>query len=491
MRYKDSLRRLIALAGIIILAAGAAFPAFGDEQPLKVSVPDTVKGYTPCKIRIQSPVAGEAVLCLRDPNDNLWRVMHAPVTAGENIIPWDGLGENLERMFAGPYRFDVTVTGEDGTERTATAKFEINGTTPTLVYALPSSETLYLDGSEQWFVELYVSATCTVQMEIREGDKLIRTENIQVSYQQESVKVAGKSGGMFTWNGKTGKTTLKPGDYTLTFRSKNNTDYSFTYPLHVEEGPCPVYEITVTGPVVPKRGMTDEEIWEIMMKPSVVIKGSGNGILHAVSLYAEPNSRSKTTGSVREYTQALEVLETNGDWTLVRAWNYKDSKECTGYIRTDRLQVVKPAAHYGVLIDKLDQSMTVYQDGKPVGTVAVSTGKPSNHQFETAAGAFLTNIRDQGGSFAQDGFRYEYPIRYHAGNFIHGLGYTRVGRPRDYSKNLPMLGQKATHGCVRVSSFVTEENGINLFWIWTRLPYHTRVIILDDMDTEVIDDENQ
>ena len=476
------------------LIAGMTLPAIGDELPLKVSVPDTVKGYTPCKIRIQSPCAGEAVLRLLDPNDNLWRVMRATVTAGENIIPWDGLGENLERMFAGPYRFDVTVIGEDGTERTATAKFEINGTTPTLVYALPSSETMYLDGSEQWFVELYVSATCTVQMEIRQDDKLVRTDNISVSYQQESVKVAGRSSGIYYWNGKSGKNsknTLKPGDYTLTFRSKSNPDYSFTYPLHVEEGPCPVYAVTETGPVVPKRGMSDEEIWEIMMKPSVVIKGSGNGILHAVSLYAEPTTRSRVAGSVREYTQALEVLETGAEWTLVRAWNYKDSAECTGYIRTDKLQVVLPSTHYGVLIDKLYQTLTVYMDGKPVGTIPVSTGKPTNHQFETAAGAFLTNIRDQGGSFAQDGFRYEYPIRYHAGNFIHGLGYTRVGRPRDYSKNLPLLGQKATHGCVRVSSFVTEEGGINLFWIWTRLPYHTRVIILDDADTEVIDDEDQ
>ena len=481
---KNWLKRLIIMAGILVLAAGAALPAVCDEKPLKVSVPDTVKGYTPCKIKIQSPCAGEAVLRLLDPNDNLWRVMRVNVTEGENVIPWDGLGANLERMFAGPYRFDVTVTGGDGAERTASAKFEINGTTPTLVYALPSSETLYLDGSEQWFVELYVSATCTVKMEIREGGKLIRTENIQVSYQQESVKVGGKSGGMYVWNGKAGKTALKPGDYTLTFMSKNNPDYSFTYPLRVEEGPCPVYEVAETGAVVPERGMTDAEIWEIMMKPSVVIKGSGNGILHAVSLYAEPSNRSKVTGSVREYTQALEVLETDGDWTLVRAWNYKDSAECTGYIRTDRLQVVLPAAHYGVLIDKRDQTLTVYQDGKPAGTVAVSTGKPTNHQFETAAGAFLKNVRDQGGSFAQDGFRYEYPIRYHAGNFIHGLGYTRVGRPRDYSKNLPLLGQKATHGCVRVSSFVTEENGINLFWIWTRLPYHTRIIILDDAETE-------
>jgi hypothetical protein len=83
-------------------------------------------------------------------------------------------------------------------------------------------------------------------------------------------------------------------------------------------------------------------------------------------------------------------------------------------------------------------------------------------------------------TFAQEGYRYEYPIRYDAGNIIHSVGYVRVGRVRDYSANLPLLGQKASHGCVRVNLFAMEESNINMYWLWTRLPYHTRVIILDD-----------
>ena len=59
-------------------------------------------------------------------------------------------------------------------------------------------------------------------------------------------------------------------------------------------------------------------------------------------------------------------------------------------------------------------------------------------------------------------------------------GFTRDGRGRDYSRNLPLLGQKASHGCVRVSPFVSEDSPVNMYWLWLRLPYHTRVIILDD-----------
>ena len=36
------------------------------------------------------------------------------------------------------------------------------------------------------------------------------------------------------------------------------------------------------------------------------------------------------------------------------------------------------------------------------------------------------------------------------------------------------------HGCVRVSSFIGEDSPLNMYWLWLRLPYHTRVIILDD-----------
>ena len=480
------LRKLIALAGVL-LALGIAFPfcASADEQPLQVSLPKEVRGFVPCQIVIQSPCAGEAVLRLYDSNNNLWRVMHAAVIAGENKVEWDGLGENLEKMFSGPYRWDVTVTGEDGTERTGSASCTISATKPALVYALPSSETLYTDGSQKWFVEYYVSAECWVDMEVRSGNKVVWTGNM---------KVENPDGDMYTWTGKiSGGKTIAPGDYTMVFRSRPNPDYSFTYPLHVEEGPCPVYEVAETGPIVPERGMTDEEIWEYMMKPSVVIRTSGT--MKQYDIYERPSTASRVTGSLRGATQALEVVEAGERWSLVRAWTHTNGSACTGYIRTDMLQVVLPATHYGLLIDKLDQTMTVYEDGKVIGRLLVSTGKPEpgNTYRETPSGAFLTHLH-WGASFAQEGYRYEYPIRYDSGNMIHNVGFTRTGRQRDFSDNLPLLGQKASHGCIRVSPFVTEDCNINIYWLWTHLPYHTRVIILDDAGAdklEVIDDEDQ
>ena len=465
------IRKRIVLLAALVAAALVLACAAGEETPLKVKMPETVKGYTPCEIRIQSPAEGKATIRLVDMKKYVWLTMEADLSAGDNRVPWNGLGANLERMFAGPYRIEVTLKDADGTERTASAKFNISGVTPTLGYALPSSETLYLDGSEKWFVEFYVSAPCYVDLDVLQDGKTVYTK---------SEWIAAEDGESIVWNGSTGRgKTLAPGGYTLYYRSRLNPDYSFTVPLHVAETRENFPEVGVTGPVVPERGMTDEEIWEIMMKPSVVI--DGRSIYTKYDLYEQPSKRSKAVGSLRCATQGLEVLAVDGDWVQVRAWTHTDGSEVTGYLRKDTLTVYTPGTHYGVLVDKRDQTMAVYEDGKKIATMPVSTGKISGIYTyrETPAGAFLTNVR-LGASFAQEGFRYEYPIRYDAGNIIHGVGFTRSGRVRDYDANLPLLGQKASHGCIRVSPFVTEDCSINMYWLWTHLPYHTRVIILDD-----------
>ena len=61
-------RKAPALALICLLIC--LFAAACAEE-LTVSVPETVKGYTPCEIVITSPVAGEAELKLLDPVRNV------------------------------------------------------------------------------------------------------------------------------------------------------------------------------------------------------------------------------------------------------------------------------------------------------------------------------------------------------------------------------------------------------------------------------------
>ena len=462
--------RIISLVLACVLLVAAASAETGE---LAVSLPETVKGYTPCTIEIRSPAAGEAVLKLMDPMQNVWLTRTEQLAEGTNMISWDGLGEFGERMFAGPYRFLVRMKTADGAELAAERNFEISGTTQTLVYALPSSETLYLEKGEKWFVECFVSAECLVRMEVSDAEG-------KTVYARD-VKISKADGECINWSGNLNNTKkIAAGDYTVRMWSKLNPSYVCSFPLTVVDGAPPKREVAPTGPVVPERGMSEEEIWEIMMKPSVVIDDNGTFRRFAV------NSRPKTAGTGTEGTlrcalQGLEVLDTDGTWAHIRAWRHEDGQPIEGYFLQKRLTVYTPSPHYGVLIDKREQTLTVYRDGHAIGSVPVSTGlvTPGNKYRETPAGAFLTDVHT-GASFAQEGQRYEYPLRYDGGNYIHGTGYTRSGRVRDYSVHQQKLGQKASHGCTRVSVMLQEGCAFNMYWLWSHLPYHTRVIILDD-----------
>ena len=459
-------------AFLLIFLLVCVFAAAGAEE-LTVSLPEKVKGYTPCEIVITSPVAGETELKLLDPVRNVWLTRKEQIQEGENVLPWDGLGEFGDRMFAGPYRFLVKVTGTDGTEQSAEAKFEISGTTPTLVYALPSSETLYTEKGEKWFVECFVSAECLVRMEVTDKDG-------SVVYVKEE-KIKDPDGICLNWSGALdNRKKIPAGEYTVRMWSKLNPDYVCSFPLTVKNEAPEKLPVGPTGPVVPERGMSEEEIWEIMMKPSVVI--DDNGTFRRFDLYSTKNAlRTRTVGTLRCALQGLEVLDTDGTWAYVRAWRHEDGKPGEGYYMQKKLTVVKPSAHYGILIDKRDQTLTLYEDGHAVGSVPVSTGLIEGIETyrETPAGAFLTDVHT-GASFAQEGYRYEYPLRYDGGNYIHGVGYSRTSRVRDYSENQKLLGQKASHGCTRVSVMLQEGCKFNIYWLWAHLPYHTRVIILDD-----------
>ncbi len=466
-------RRAVLFGLLLVFVLSAALTAAAETDGLTVSVPETVRSYTPCEIVIRSPAAGEAELRMFDQMQNLWLVRKEQVQAGENVLTWDGLGAFGERMFSGPYRFVVRVRTPEGREWSAEAPFTIKGSLQTLVYALPSSETLYLDKSEKWFVECYVTSACLVAMEVRDAAG-------EIAFYREK-NVTSADGTSIFWSGALdSRKRIAEGKYTVRMWSKLNPDYVCSFPLTVKQADPEKPAVGTTGPVVPERGMSEAEIWEIMMKPSVVI--NANGSFRTFDLYSTKKVGSRAVGTLRCGLQGLEVLETEGAWAHVRAWRHEDGKPVEGYYLLKHLTVYRPAPHYGVLIDKQEQTLTVYRDGHAIGTVPVSTGLATrgNSYRETPSGAFLTDVHS-GASFAQEGFRYEYPLRYDGRYYIHGTGYERNSRVRDYSEHQKQLGQKASHGCTRVSVCLQEaDSPFNMYWLWANLPYHTRIIILDD-----------
>ena len=177
-------------------------------------------------------------------------------------------------------------------------------------------------------------------------------------------------------------------------------------------------------------------------------------------------------------SQGLEVLEVGKTYTLVRAYRHEDGAPAEGYIPTKKLKVVAPNLRYGLLIDKRTQRMTVYERGAPIGELPVSTGLPTADKpfRETRAGAFITTDRVM--PFESKGLRYDYAIRIDGGNLIHALGYDPSGAAGSL-KQLTELGAKASEGCVRADYHTDDRHPIGAYWLWTHLPYGTKVLVVE------------
>ena len=125
--------------------------------------------------------------------------------------------------------------------------------------------------------------------------------------------------------------------------------------------------------------------------------------------------------------------------------------------------------------------MTVYEAGKKIGTVLISTGyeDAENGKAYTRSGVYLMGTRME--AFSQSGHIYNYPAKIDGGNLIHSSGFTLTYRFRDYDEELASLGTKASHGCIRVDPRMTEENGgINAWWVWTHMGHDTKIIVMPE-----------
>ena len=240
----------------------------------------------------------------------------------------------------------------------------------------------------------------------------------------------------------------------------------------------------------------EDKIWEIMVQPLTVITGRDQR--ETYKLRKTPDSSSKRENIVGEITyvsQGVHILETlDNGWTLVEANNssygpnnrsrrgYGDTDEIIkGYVETKYLETVTPRDDFGVLVDKLKQEMYIFKDGKLYTTLIISTGKPTKAQpwNETPSGEFLMVSRV--GDFPAGNLTCGMGMRINGGSLIHEVPYltNEVTGYRDYGPQERQLGQKASHGCIRVQR-KNNDDGINMTWVWNNIKLNTKVLVWDD-----------
>ena len=234
--------------------------------------------------------------------------------------------------------------------------------------------------------------------------------------------------------------------------------------------------------------VTDEAaVWEMLTKPMTVVDGDSRA---QVVLREEPDEDSKGVGVVTCASQGVHVLETlDNGWSLVECYSssFHDSKVkawnmlVQGYIKTDKLKVVEPELDYGLIVDKLTQRMYMFKDGKLFSTLLISTGLANERQpyNETRSGEFL--IISPTGGFWSDNMFCPRALKFNDGDLLHEVPYVQrsEGSSKIYSATEPYLGQKASHGCIRVQRKKTPE-GVNMAWIWNNRQMRTKLIVWED-----------
>ena len=462
--------RRTAAALIISLLLAAIFPVHALELETGIIRPfaDNILTVTSEDGGLLTIEAINGTVPLENP------VTEMRVEGGTVEIPWTALSYGGEPLSPGSVTLRATLKGFDRTVETAEIRTKVGSPMPAALCCLPASRSFYPDGKQMLKIEVAVSGRGTYEMDIARKDKP------EESIWHYRTSYSGRGEPMVVrWDGK-GKNHrfCLPGEYIISVRSAFRMEYVQTGEITIPEEPLPVMKLAVTGPLIPRDLNDDDEVWAALTAPVAVGDGGeGKGLI----LMSEKSARSERAGSVNCRTVGLEILELYGDgWAKVAGWRQPDGIYTEGYVKQDKLKMIRPNNRYGALVDKKKQTMTIYEDGKQIGTVMVSTGwiSDEDRSADTRSGVYLMGTRMD--DFADYGHTYCYPVRIDGYNLIHQMGYIMHDGSRDFSDEMEALGTKASHGCIRVDARAGQENnGINAWWIWTHMGHDTKIIITE------------
>ena len=446
---------------LLLLVLLLPLAAFAEPAVFSMTAPEAVRPYEGGEISVYAPRGGELVLTVSDAYIS-YEIARRQVPGGAHTVRWDGLIAGGEAPRMGAYTLRAELNGE-----ALETPLRVRLPAAALQYCIPSGDTVYA-GYDGFLVNYLVTGECLMHIQLAEADAPetpLKTWGLEQTDQLPHI---------FSWNGQIEGRSVPPGKYTLTFSIKNGPQAPVRLSLTVTDAPPEKLPVAVTERFLPGSA---EDAWDCLIAPVTVVD---IGRMQHQYIYASPDAKGTVIGTMHGETHGVMVLELRDDgWAHIRTWRQEDGERVEGYVPANKLKTVTPNPHYGVIVDKNTQTMQVWQDGEMLGTLAVSTGLMAKGKFfrETLAGAFLTS--DRMISFKDEGYQYNYALRIDGGNLIHSLGCKLVNGKFDYSEQLALIGTKASHGCVRTDPR-PDENGLSMYWLWTHLPYHTKVLVLDD-----------
>lgn len=443
---------LLCLVALLPMSALAALEA-----------PASLRPYEEKIITYTAPGEGRLTLQISRDKQLVDIAADIPVQKGKNSIPFYGLGIHNEPLRPGEYLLQARFEGQ-GNALEEEKPITLLKPAPAVQYAIGAGQDMY--AGDNFIVDFCAVSASRVLITLRdEEDQPLKTWRLQVT--------PGKPRA-FHWDGEVNGRLAKPGQYTISVAADRG-NYSLppvAFTLHGDSRPDIPLAPTMPGDWMPETD-SDEALQQALSAPLVV---ADIGALRHLDVYERPGGQGQRLGKFHGQTQGLKVLSIQGQYAQVGVYRHEDGAYIEGYVPLDKLKTVAPVKPYALVIDKRTQTLSVYQEGVLQGQVPVSTGLMEKNKLfqETHAGAFLLEKREP--AFSSQGFTYEYPLRYSGGNLLHGVGYKLKGGYPDYDEQQPMLGRKASHGCVRVPG----QSAGAMYWLWSTLPRGTKVLILDD-----------
>lgn len=481
-----------------------SFPAFSEAALDWVNPPSAILPGEAVFLSFSATLPGSADILLKDASGNTVAVVAEGFSAkaGNNGLSWDAEAEGID-LATGAYTLEV-IQGEAA----AVAAVNVGEPGPGFLSIVPSDSQLV--PGDEWTLQVETNAAGTLKMTLKaaSGDVPL----------YESFLPAGTHD--IPWEGAADGQALPPGDCVIALvltgedgLSSREEQVALTIgapgaaptgapaiitaaqdsggaksPADFSAYTCDHETCFFTLPM----GVMDEAaIWKAMMQPMTVVKGEQRQV---VKVYSEPNRDSSAVGEVTCTSQGLHVLQTlDNGWSLVEAYSSSIHSSkikiwaefFTGYIETSKLETKEPNAKYGLLLDKLTQRMYVFEDGKIKTELKISTGLPNKKQpyNETPAGEFM--IVSRTGGFWSGNMWCDMALRINGGILIHEVPcLISDDEVRNYELFERVLGQKASHGCIRVQREESAE-GVNMRWLWDHLKVGTRVFIWDDVGRSI------
>lgn len=484
------MRKLLIL---LLLCLIPALVCAEETAPAWTDLPELVRPGKSVRLAAQCAAPADVYLLEKDGSILSTLAQNEAPQDGEIRLYWDGCDDSGEVIPEGNYTLRIQSGGAF-----ADASVTVGPEAP-VILNLMADDTC----SGEWYAFVETDSPGTLSLTLHTPDK-------DVEILSESCD-AGET--ELLWDGMVDYKIVANGDWDMTLRLVDETGFSsnpetFTVtmdwpelatdteyhtpsdgsPIQCDHDPC--YWNMNMGE------MDEAAIWEILTQPVTVVRGEQRQM---IKLRAEPDEDCEDyVGEVTCDSQAVHILDEQGDWTLIEVYSSSTSGSrvkvwalrVQGWIKTNLLEEREVDQEYGLVIDKLQQRMYVFKDGHLFTTLLVSTGFPTKSDpfNETPAGEFL--IVSWTGGFWSEELYCDYALRINSGILIHEVPCYPIyaqDNPskmvdKDFANFEGYLGEKASHGCIRTQRRKTPEN-VNMKWLWDNLnrKVDTKVIIWDEL----------